>query len=175
MALFFLTGCDDMMNTPTKRVEEFLGKYQIMDQEVIDQLDATIKKDDNLTEEQKDEYKALMEKQYQNLSYKIKNEVVDGEDAEVAVEISVFDYESALEKAEAYISKNETEFETDHKRDREKEWDYKIKQMKSVVDKVQYTLEFEVSKEEEKKRWNIKEVDDDMILKLHGLYSSDKS
>ena len=31
LGILLFTGCDDVMNTPTKRVEEFLGKYQTMD------------------------------------------------------------------------------------------------------------------------------------------------
>ena len=37
--LLLLTGCESVMNNPTKRVETFLNKYQIMDEEVLKQLD----------------------------------------------------------------------------------------------------------------------------------------
>lgn len=171
--LLFLVGCADMMNTPTKRVEEFLGKYQIMDHEVTEQLDHIIEKDDVFSDDQKTKYKALMEKQYQNLSYKIKDETIDGDTAEVVVEISVFDYQNAVQKAEDYIEKNQDQFETDGKRDTSKEKDYQIEQMESVVDKVQYTLNFTVHKDEDKKRWVLDDPEDDVILKLHGLYSHD--
>ena len=149
-----LVGCADMMNTPTKRVEEFLGKYQIMDREVIEQLEHTIEKDQTLSEEQKKSYQALMEKQYQNLSYKIKEETIDGNQATVTVEIQVFDYQNALTKADDYIAKNEKKFSTDGKRDLEKEMDYKITQMESVTDKISYFQEED-------------------ILKIHGLYNSE--
>ncbi len=45
-ALFTLAGCNNVMNTPTKEVEEFLGKYQTMDSKVLSQLDDVIKTDD---------------------------------------------------------------------------------------------------------------------------------
>lgn len=170
MVVLLLTGCTDMMNTPTKRVEEFLGKYQIMDHEVLEQLDTIIDKEESLKGDQKNEYRTLMEKQYQNLSYKIKNETVNGDQAEVTVEVSVFDYKNANKKAEEYIEKNADKFETDGKRDKEKEMDYKIKQMQSVTDKIQYTITFQVKKNEEQKRWILEKVSDDAILKLHGLY-----
>ena len=75
--LFVVTGCSfsDMMNTPTKRVEEFLGKYQTMDSEVLRQLDDTINKDTTMSEDTKKDYKDVMKKQYQNLMYKIKDEM----------------------------------------------------------------------------------------------------
>ena len=43
MALFLIVGCGNMMNTPTKKVEEFLSKYQTQDKDVLDQLDDVIK------------------------------------------------------------------------------------------------------------------------------------
>ena len=41
--LLITCGCDSMMNTPTKRVEEFLNKYQRLDSDVLTQLDEVIK------------------------------------------------------------------------------------------------------------------------------------
>ena len=55
-AFFFMIGCDNLMNTPTKRVEEFLNKYQTMDSVVMDQLNYTIDEDYVLNETQKEEY-----------------------------------------------------------------------------------------------------------------------
>ena len=103
--LFVVTGCSfsDMMNTPTKRVEEFLGKYQTMDSEVLRQLDDTINKDTTMSEDTKKDYKDVMKKQYQNLMYKIKDETVDGDHATVQVEIEVFDFDKASQAADAYL------------------------------------------------------------------------
>ena len=84
------------MNTPTKKVEELLGKYQKMDTAVLTQLDNVIAEDTTMTDEQKKEYRSLMEKQYQNLSYKIKGEEITGDDATVEVEIEVLDYKKSV-------------------------------------------------------------------------------
>ena len=72
MALFLIVGCGNMMNTPTKKVEEFLSKYQTQDKDVLDQLDDVIKEAGTMSDDQKETYRDLMKKQYQNLSYKIK-------------------------------------------------------------------------------------------------------
>ena len=39
-SFLLLTGCgtSQLLNTPTKKVEMFFGKYQSLDQDVIDQL-----------------------------------------------------------------------------------------------------------------------------------------
>ena len=67
LSLFLLlaVGCTNTMNTPTKKVEELLGKYQKMDSTVLAQLDSVISEDVNMSDEQKKEYRSLMEKQYQ--------------------------------------------------------------------------------------------------------------
>ena len=83
--LLLVAGCANTMNTPTKKVEELLGKYQKMDTAVLTQLDNVIAEDTTMTDEQKKEYRSLMEKQYQNLSYKIKGEEITGDDATVEV------------------------------------------------------------------------------------------
>ncbi len=110
LSLLLFTGCSNMMNTPTERVEEFLGKYQSMDSEVLAQLDSVISSDTTMSDEQKKEYRALMEKQYQNLSYKITNEEIDGDNATVDVEIEVFDYATSVAESRKYYEENKDEF-----------------------------------------------------------------
>lgn len=36
---FFVLDCDNLMNTPTKKVEEFFNKYQTIDNKVVEQLE----------------------------------------------------------------------------------------------------------------------------------------
>ena len=42
LSIFLLTGCTDILNTPSRKVEEFLGKYQTMDTSIIKELDDSI-------------------------------------------------------------------------------------------------------------------------------------
>ena len=53
LGILLFTGCDDVMNTPTKRVEEFLGKYQTMDSEVINDLESVLDDNPYLNDESK--------------------------------------------------------------------------------------------------------------------------
>ena len=115
LSLFILliTGCTNNMNTPTKKVEEFLGKYQSMDSEVLTQLDDIVSTDTTMTDDEKKDYRSLMEKQYQNLSYKIKDEEIDGDNATVLVEIEVFDYATSINKSRKYYDEHPDEFKAD--------------------------------------------------------------
>jgi len=63
LVLVFLSGCNNVMNTPTKEVEAFLSKYQTMNDKVITQLDGVLDTDNTMTTEQKNEHKDLMKKQ----------------------------------------------------------------------------------------------------------------
>ena len=168
ISIFLITGCNDMMNTPTRRVEEYLGKYQILDSSVLTELDNVVDNSD-YSDDYKEEYKELMIKQYQNLSYKIKNEQTDGDTASVIVELEVFDYNNALEEAEDYIDEHPLEFESDDKESSEEKIDhYKINAMKEVTDKASYTINFSLVKDN--KKWVLEKITDSDLEKIHGLY-----
>ena len=167
--VFLLTGCASSDETPSKAVENFLSKYQSMDQEVLTQLDEIVSNDETLTDDARLEYKSLMERQYQNLSYKIKNEKIEKDTAEVDVEIEVFDYENAIDKAKEYYDENKDEFTDDNGSiDDSKYMDYKIKEMKNVADKKKEEITFIVKKEDG--LWKVQNLSQSDIQKIHGLY-----
>lgn len=195
--VLLLTGCTNNMNTPTKKVEEFLGKYQSMDSEVLNQLDEVISNDTTMSDEDKNDYRSLMEKQYQNLSYKIKDEEIDGDSATVLVEIEVFDYATSINKSRKYYDEHPEEFEEDKATVNEDKDDenneslldeagdivddtkdkieesskyieYKIKQLMNVVDKVKYEITFHLTKVDDE--WKVDDISDIDRQKIHGLY-----
>ena len=192
LVLSLFTGCGNMENTPTKKVEELLGKYQSMDSEVLAQLDNVISSDNSMSDKQKKEYRALLEKQYQNLSYKIKDEDINGDHATVDVEIEVLDYATNISESKKYYQEHKDEFKDDKKNDYSDNdslvedakdaledagdkiedmtsfIDYKIKQLKTVNDKTKYTITFNLTKEDGK--WKVDDLSDIDRQKIHGLY-----
>lgn len=173
LTLLLIVGCTNTMNTPTKKVEELLGKYQNMDSAVLAQLDNVISEDTTMSDEQKKEYRSLMEKQYQNLSYKIKNESIKGDDASVDVEIEVLDYANSIAETRKYYSEHKDEFKTEEDNDKmdsnSKYIDYKIKQLKNVTDKKKYEITFNLSKDDDG-NWKLEDISDIDRQKIHGLY-----
>lgn len=201
-AFLILTGCENTMNTPTSKVEEYLGKYQKLDKGVLEELDEVLENETSMSEEQKKDYRTLLEKQYQNLNYKIKNEDIDGDTATVDVEVEVLDYQTTIDKSKEYYAEHKDEFKeektngddskkTDNKAENMVEdveekaedikdeveekidnissfIDYKIKELKEVSDKTKYDLTFNLTKEDG--RWNISELSESDLKKLHGLY-----
>lgn len=148
LMILLVIGCDNTMNTPTVKVEKFLGKYQKMDKEVIKELDYMLEKETGLSKKQKKEYKELLKKQYQNLSYKIISEETNNNHSIVEVEIQVLDYKSAMDK------KNTIEM--------------RIKEMKKVTAMTKYKITIPLSKKDGV--WFIDEISDDDRQKLHGIY-----
>ncbi len=164
-----LTGCKNVSNTPSAKVENFMEKYQSMDSSVLNQLDSVISNRNDLTDEQKSNYKTLMEKQYQNLSYTIKDEYIDGDNANVTIEVETYDYRNALNKSEQYFNNNEKEFRKEDGRiDLKKYWDYKIEEMTKVSDRVKNTIIFTLNKE--KKKWILNDISDTDREKIYGLF-----
>lgn len=191
LLVMLMTGCGNNMNTPTGKVEEFLGRYQSMDSEVLTQLDNVISNDTTMNDEQKKDYKTLMEKQYQNMSYKIKDEEIDGDEAEVLVEIEVLDYANSIIASRDYYEEHRDEFDdgeigndgadTDNDgRDEEGEIvggavdtissfiTYKIEQLMDVTDTTKYEITFHLNKEDGE--WVLEDLTDVDRQKIHGLF-----
>ena len=191
LLVMLATGCGNNMNTPTGKVEEFLGKYQSMDSSVLTQLDKVISDDTTMDDTQKKDYKTLMEKQYQNMSYKIKSEEIDGDEAEVLVEIEVYDYANSIKESRQYYTEHRDEFDdkeigndgadTDNDgMDEEGEVvggavdtissfiTYKIKQLMDVTDKANYEITFHLTKEDGE--WEVEDITDVDRQKIHGLF-----
>lgn len=198
MGLLLLVGCSDTTNTPSKKVEDFLGKYQKQDDDVLTQLDLTLDSDTTMDENQKKEYKSLLQKQYQNLSYKITDEKIEDEKATVEVEVEVFDYKSSMDKSKAYFEEHKDELMKDNKDDNKDNKDnkdndtntdnndnnnndnnnaiddakayidYKIQELKNVEDKTTYDITFNLTKKDGE--WVVDDLSDTDRQKLHGLY-----
>ncbi len=164
LSIFIIIGCENIVNSPTGVVENYFSNYQKLDKNVIKDLEDTIKKEENMNKEQKEEYKNIIEKQYQNLSYKITNEEVFKKNAVVDVEIEVLDYKTAIYKSTKYFEEHKDQFNEK----KEKFIDYKIKKLKEVNDKTKYKLTLNLTNNEG--IWTIDELSDIDKQKIHGLY-----
>ena len=167
--LLLLSGCDDVNNTPTKQVESMFNKYQTLDEEVLDDLDRIISEEIVFDTTARDEYRKLIKEQYQNLVYKIKDEVIDGDTAKVRVEITVTDYSKIIAEAENYKNNNISEFTDENgKYQVSKYSNYVIKQLKNAKDKVKYTVEILLTKINDK--WKLNDISEETEDKILGIY-----
>ena len=169
IAIIFTIGCENTMNTPTSKVESFLGKYQKMDTDVVKELKEVLKEDTSMTKEEKEIYQSLLEKQYQNLSYKIKNEEVEKNHATVDVEIEVLDYKTSINKSKKYYEDHIDEFkETKEENNKKTYMEYKLEELKKVNNKIKYEMTFSLTKTDG--IWIMDNLTDIDRKKIHGLY-----
>lgn len=174
VSIFTFTGCgcaNMKTSTPTQRVEDYLNKYQTLDNDVLDQLEDVIDVDD-MNDDNKKSYEDIIKKQYQDLSYTIKDETIDGDEATVEVEVEVYDYQSSIDESDTYLKENEKEFYMDDKDevDNDKYMKYKIDKLKDIKEKTKYTIYFTLTKDDNGK-WTLNDLSETDRLKLHGLYS----
>lgn len=177
LCIFLLLACSlGNSNTPKQKVEELLDKYKNQNQEVLADLEDSIP--DDYTGEYRSRYKEIMTNQYKNMEYKIINESIEGNEAVVDAEITVYDYSSVMNNASEYLKDHIEEFKkdaqeltdeiTDNDYDQDKYNEYRLKKLEEATDKVNYTIEFNLTKKD--KKWVIEPLSDSDIQKLHGLY-----
>ena len=165
----FLIGCSDLSNTPTKKAEEFLKKYQTLDSSVISDLNNVVNESD-LNETQRSMYIDIMKKHYQNLSYEIKDETIDGDEAVVTVEIAVIDFKKVLDEANNYMNNNKEEFNDENGEYSVVKFnDYKLNKLKEAKDKIRYTIEIKLTKINED--WTVDKLDSKTYDKINGVYN----
>ena len=170
IALFLLTGCNNLMNTPTKKVEYLLSKYQKNDEEVLKQLSDTLLSDTILENNQKERYNSIMKRQYSNLTYKVKNEAIDGNTAIVEVEIEVYDYAKSIKEIEDKLLENSDLYKDDTGEINTSLYnDDKLSSLENTSDRITYTINFTLSKVDEE--WIVDDLTEAERMKIHGLYA----
>ena len=157
LGLFIFTGCS-MGNSPTAKTEDLFSKYQRLDQDIVSGIDNVLEEQD-LTENNRKRYKELLENQYKNLSYEIKDELIDGNSATVLVEIEVIDYKKSI---------NDLTFDstiyTKESYDEEK-----LNRLEKAKDKVKYTLEIKLTKDNDD-NWKVDPLTSEQTKKILGMF-----
>lgn len=154
--IFVLVGCA-ISNTPTSKVEDLFNKYQMVDDDISLGIDNAIE-EQNLSDDHKIRYRKLLENQYKNLSYEIKDELIDGDNATVLVEIEVIDYKRAI----GDLTFDSTIY-TKESYDEEK-----LNRLEKANDKIKYTLEIKLSKDNDE--WKVDALTNDQIKKIQGMF-----
>lgn len=163
LSVFILTGCGNMNNTPTKKVEALLSKYQSNDSEVMNDLDNVLLMDSNFTDDERNDYKEFMKKHYQDMTYKVKDESIDGDSATVEVEITVRNYSNVVNESNDYRLNNSSEFDENNTFAK-----YRLDRLKDVSDTETYTIVFTLTKTNDE--WQVNPLSTDDESKLNGLY-----
>ena len=154
---FLLLACS-MGNTPTSKVDELFMKYQRLDSDISNGIDSVLD-EQNLTDDHRMRYRKLLENQYRNLSYNVKDEIIDGDNATVVTEIEVIDYRNSISD----LTFDSTVFTKDSFDE------LKLDRLENTKDKVTYTLELTLTKDSEGK-WKLNALTNEQIKKIQGMY-----
>ena len=161
-----LSGCGD---SATKAVENYLQEYNSLSDNVISDM-MNVVTDEDINDDQKMVYQDIFKKQYQDLTYTIDKEEYDGDEATITVTVKVYDLYKAQKDASDYLKDHQDEFNNDDgEYDVSKYIDYKLDQMKNMMDKVEYTIEFYVVKTSD--GWVVSSLSDSDLQKIHGIYN----
>lgn len=168
----FLVGCSCTNKTAKDAVKDFLEQYKNLSASVLTDLEGVIKKE-NLNSEQEDKYRDILKKEYSDLKYEILDENYDGDNAVVKAKIIVYNLYKAQSNAAVYLNENINEFKDEAGNyDNNKYLDYKLDEMKKVTDTVEYTIEFNCTKNN-KGNWEVNELSNADLEKIHGIYNYD--
>ena len=161
-----LFGCG-MENTPKKKVEKLLNSYQNNGESIISELNDYIR---TLTadEDTFESYKKVYLRQYQDLTYEIKDETIDGDNATVTAQIEVYDYYKVNNEVNNYIGNNSNDFATDGVYDTNKGLMYRIGELSKSKDRVIYTITLNLTKVNDD--WTIDNLTNEDLEKIHGTY-----
>ena len=166
--ILLLTTACSLGNTPTSAVEQLLSKYNTNDEEILVELDDYIN-DSELTDEESKKYKDIYLKQFKDMKYEIKNEKIDGDNATVTVQITVYDYYNVEKEANDYLTQHPDEFKTNGEYDKSLFTDYKLEKFKDVNKTVDYTIDFTLTKIDNK--WEVNDLTKEQLEKIHGVYA----
>lgn len=158
--LLLLVGCS-LSNTPTAQVEDLLSKYQMLDSDIKSGINDVVI-GESLTSTQQERYRKIIEKQYKNLMYEIKDEEIDGNNAEITVEIEVLDYKKIVNEINGLYQEQGNYTVEDYN-------NTKLNALEKAKDKVTYTIEFNVIKDDSG-NWKLTSLDNETIKKIQGMY-----
>lgn len=164
--IFLLSGCTT--NTPKAKTEEYLSRYTSLSDAVKEEIDATVSSS-GLNTSNQETYRKVLERQYKNIKYEVKDESIDAQEAIVKVKITVYDLYKAEKNSLEYLNTNYNEFYDNNILNQTKYDTYRLNNMLNITDTVDYDINFYLTKKNG--TWIVDNPDDTTLEKIHGLYN----
>ncbi len=169
ITLIALVGCSCSSEKPSDAVEKYLNNYKNLDEAVMADLDEVVENENLDDDDAKEMYRNVLKRQYSDLVYEITDEEYNGDTAKVTAKITVYDYFKANKDAQDYSKEHEDEFLGDDKKyDAAKFMKYRLEQLKTTTETIDYSLTFDVKKDGS--TWKVEQIDDEALEKIHGMY-----
>ncbi len=169
LSCILMVGCSCSKKTAKGAVEDYLNQYKSLSSNVISDINKVVDNED-LTDTQKEKYRDVLKRQYQDMKYEVTNESYDGDNATVEVKITVYDYYKVSKDANTYLNNNQDEFKENGTFSNSLFMDYKLDKMKNVTDTVEYDITFNVTKDDNN-NYKVSDVSQSDLEKIHGIYN----
>ncbi len=168
LLVIVLFGCN-LTNTPSNKVSEYLDNFNQLSDDVILDVESKVSSE-NLSNANKDLYKKVLSRVYQDMKYEIKDESINGDKAIVTVKITVYDLYKSKKDSEVYMNENTNEFyKVDNTFDSNLYDEYRLNKMLNQSETVDYEITFNLNKKNGE--WILDTPDRVMLEKLNGLYN----
>lgn len=167
IGIFILSACS-FTSSPSTKAEEYLSRYTSLNEDVLQDLETTTSSE-NLSTANKDVYKEVLKRQYQNIKYTVKDEEINGDKATVTMKITVYDLYKADKASLDYLNLHNDEFYVNGIINQDKYDTYKVNNMLNTNETVDYEIEMYLNKENG--TWIVQDVDNQTLSKIHGLYN----
>lgn len=168
MMIMSLFGCN-LSNTPKSEVEEYLDSFNNLTDEVLLDVDNSVTQED-LSDENKEIYKKVLLRQYENMKYEIKDESIDGNNAVVKASIVVYDYYKTESSANTYMNEHVSEFnDINGMFDNNIYNSFRLGELLKTSDTTTYEVTFNLKKDSNG-NWILENPSEETIKKLNGFY-----
>ena len=165
---FLILSACSFTSSPSTKAEEYISRYTSLNEDVIQDLETTVASE-NLSTSNKETYKEVLKRQYKDIKYTVKDEEINGDNATVTMKITVYDLYKSDKQSLDYLNLHNEEFYENGLINQEKYDSYKINNMLSTNETVDYEIKMYLNKENG--TWLVQEVDKETLLKIHGLYN----
>jgi len=164
----FIIGCSKK-NNALDEVSKYLNSFINLDKDIIKQIDDTIDNDSNICSECKKVYKEILKRQYSTLKYNVISEQYDDNYAVIKVAIDVIDLKKAESQAQnELIPALDEYYDSSGTLNKDLYYKRKYELMLKSNDRAYYEIDFFLEKKNG--QWQIKDVTDEDLEKIHGIY-----
>ncbi len=168
MMIMSLFGCN-LSNTPTNEVEKYLDNFKKLSDDVLLDVDNVVSGED-LNSENKETYKKVLLRQYENMKYDVTSENIDGNNATVKVNVTVFDYYKTSENANTYMNEHVNEFnDVNGIFDNNLFNTYRLGELLKTNDVTTHEITFYLKKDTNG-NWVLENPNKETLEKLNGFY-----
>ncbi len=165
--LLLVVGCN-LSNTPSSKVEMYLNGLNDLNDDVVMDIETKVSSE-NLTNENKEIYKKVLRRQYEDLKYEIKEESLNGDEAFVIVKINVYDFHKEEVNSINYMNDNTNEFsDVNGIFDNNLFNTYRLNKLNEIKDRIDYEIKFNLTKNNGE--WVVQNPDKETLEKINGFY-----